>query len=164
MSFYLVFGEKGNIPDPCLFETEDEASRYCKDHSSGDVVYYYQLAHVGQNLEEPKPFGQFVLEGKASTDGKGLWSNEVKKDIPIKIYFSEFHADAFFSLNDWDTYKVGLIYTDKTFLNDVRNLLKNAGLKHYQDIDFSEQGLQGVNYVDFDLGKKLYQELRKKFK
>ena len=35
-------------PDPCLFETEEEAQLYIKNHDSKSVSHAYKLARVGK--------------------------------------------------------------------------------------------------------------------
>jgi len=94
----------------------------------------------------------FILE----TDGKGLWSNEKRKvkitDISlgctkeIQVYFSK---------KTWNPDKHGLIYTDRAFINGLRKHLINSGMpkKIANDIDYTEQGMQGDDYVSLEYGK-----------
>lgn len=113
------------------------------------------------------------IKGVGHTNGKGLWSKEVKTipftlELPGRVYcwwdedFKVYgHAHANFSTRKWDTWKHGLIYTDKQFIKDVQKTLKEFGVKNYNDIHYSEQGMQGDNYVDMDIGDKLIKELIK---
>lgn len=52
-------------------------------------------------------------------------------------------------LEDYDADQHGLIYTDTTFLKSLRHLLKKVRIK--ADIDYSEQGAQGDDFVNFDV-------------
>jgi len=117
---------------------------------------------------------KILAEGLCSTNGKGLWSDHVVKDLPVKLFtHGEFMEDrgtmwgslhVVFRKKDWNINKHGLIYTDDKFVRDIRKVLKKAGYKHCtkNDIGYSEQGRQGLNYVDFDIGHKLCQEIRSK--
>jgi hypothetical protein len=112
---------------------------------------------------------KIIAKGVCSTNGKGIWSNHVVKNIPvILIPEDEFmldgnelygHLQAHFSKKDWDVNKHGLIYTDDRFKKDIRKVLKVNGFKNYHDIGYSEQGMQGANYVDFDIGNNLCREI-----
>jgi hypothetical protein len=46
----------------------------------------------------------------------------------------------------------GLIYTDKGFMTELKALLEANGLDA-SDIGYSEQGMQGENYVSLDVGE-----------
>ncbi len=95
----------------------------------------------------------FILE----TDGKGLWSNEKRKVKITKIIFGEYGKELqiYFSKKSWDPYKHGLIYTDRKFINELRKYLINSGVpkKIANDIDYTEQGMQGDDYVSLEYGK-----------
>jgi len=95
------------------------------------------------------------------TDGSGLWSNIVREitcnemevrnlswdDEPyeLKLYFTD---------KSWRIKKHGLIYTDELFLKEFRQFLKSMGAptSAVKDVGYSEQGMQGENYVSFDVG------------
>ena len=50
----------------------------------------------------------------------------------------------------------GLIYTDKAFLASFRALLKEKGLfSKFKYVEYSEQGMQGNNFVNMDVEFKL---------
>jgi hypothetical protein len=115
---------------------------------------------------------KFKLNGSASTDGKGLWSNH-KTNVNIKecdIHYlsrhtekrDRFHAElrVYFSMKDWDTRKHGLIYTDKTWIKHLRNILCENGFskKAARAVDYSEQGMQGDDYVSLDAGSDFIKE------
>jgi len=92
-----------------------------------------------------------LLVGKTLlTSGDGHWSSAVRNvtitDIKVS-YDSDWCKYAsvkiFFSRNDWLVRKDGLIYTDTKFLKLAKAF---TGLK----LDYSEQGLQGSNFVHMD--------------
>ena len=63
---------------------------------------------------------------------------------------------AFFKVNCWRVNRDGLIYGNDFWLNDFRRNLGNAmGVKfHDDDLEYSEQGLQGNNYVHLDVSSE----------
>lgn len=54
----------------------------------------------------------------------------------------------------YDPGVTGLIYTDPGFLRDVKALLKELGMLAWSRVDYSEQGMQGSNYVDMEVCSK----------
>lgn len=110
------------------------------------------------------------------TDGKrGLWSN-VAKAIRITdmqlgkgtIWEGDTLDDAFgelrvyFNTEDWDTREDGLIYTDRLFIKELQEFLDAHGLPG-KDVCYSEQGMQGDDYVSLDAGAKFYKAWMQKF-
>lgn len=107
------------------------------------------------------------------TDGKtGLWS---KRAAEVRIVDMELgkgfewekgeivgELRVYFDRKTWDTEKHGLIYTDDRFLRELRKFLNQHGLPG-KDVDYSEQGMQGRNYVSLDAGSKFYAAWTKKF-
>jgi hypothetical protein len=109
----------------------------------------------------------------ATTSGDGFWSDQ-KRKVRIKRlvinhlvyapasskseYFGELRA--VFSRNDWNVDKHGLIYTDKGWMKDFRSLLQDIGFSENgsNDIEYSEQGMQGDSYVSFDIGERFVRE------
>ena len=110
------------------------------------------------------------------TDGKrGLWSNVAKAvritDIQLgqgTIWAGDPEDEAFGELRvyfdeaTWDTDEDGLIYTDKRFLRELQEFLTAHGLPG-KDICYSEQGMQGDDYVSLDAGGKFYKAWIEKF-
>lgn len=110
------------------------------------------------------------------TDGKrGLWSNVAKAvtitDIQLgkaimwpedtdKDMFGELRVQ--FDTNTWNVYQDGLIYTDTLFLAELQTFLKQHNLAG-NDVSYSEQGMQGDDYVSLDVGHKFYKAWIKKF-
>jgi len=56
----------------------------------------------------------------------------------------------------------GLIYTDKQFIKDLREFLDAHGLPG-KDVCYSEQGMQGDDYVSLDAGTEFYKAWMQKF-
>ena len=56
-----------------------------------------------------------------------------------------------FNSDDWRVDKHGLIYTDSTFMEGLQKYLTEIGLDG-SDVSYSEQGMQGDNYVSCDAG------------
>lgn len=93
------------------------------------------------------------------TDGRGLWT-DVKKSVRIKdmdLFYSSPDSTTgelrvYFDKRYWDVYHHGLIYTDPQFLKEFRSILKKKGYPP-RSVDYSEQGMQGWDYVSLDAGK-----------
>ncbi len=94
------------------------------------------------------------------TAGDGLWSGEAKNvqltDIHVPYITDEKdfgELRVIFDISNWDIHTDGLIYTDQHFINTLSVLLFTKGFA-VTDISYSEQGMQGENYVSFDVGPK----------
>ena len=94
------------------------------------------------------------------TGGNGLWSDVVRavKIVGINVPYIDEEGDfgelrVHFDTATWDVSEDGLIYTDKQFLKELSDLLTNMGLPG-DDVSYSEQGMQGANYVSLDVGEK----------
>ncbi len=111
-----------------------------------------------------------------NTDGKrGLWSDVARAvtitDIQLgkgTVWEGEPDSKAFgelrvyFDMSTWDTRKDGLIYTDHQFVKELRAFLDAHGLPG-KDVSYSEQGMQGDDYVSLDAGGKFYKAWMAKF-
>ncbi len=95
-----------------------------------------------------------------STDGCGYWS-EVAKDVKVigmNLAYLNDERDfgelrVYFDTKTWNVNTDGLIYTDRAFEYQLKDLLTNMGLDN-SDVSYSEQGMQGDNYVSLDVGDK----------
>lgn len=79
------------------------------------------------------------------TDGAGFWTKQAKAVKVTGIEFDDESVLVYFDPETWNVKKDGLIYTDDGFLHALKKAcpeLKNA--------DYSEQGLQGDNFVHLD--------------
>jgi len=103
---------------------------------------------------------QFKDNVFACTDGRGHWSPEARDVRLTKLtvpYINEeenygemrVHLDK----STWNVDAHGLIYTDRKFQNELRLLLVKV-LQFTEaaalDVCYSEQGMQGDDYVSFD--------------
>lgn len=93
------------------------------------------------------------------TDGQGYWSEVPRKVTIHKIEIGEEYSNEmclYFTSKSWDIEKHGLIYTDPKFIKQFRAWLVKNGVpkKIANDIDYTEQGMQGDNYVSLEYGDK----------
>ena len=103
-----------------------------------------------------------------STAGDGYWSN-VSKDVEVtdmKLGYVSDEQDfgelrVYFDTTTWNVNKDGLIYTDSKFKQDLMQFVKQQGL--VVDLCYSEQGMQGDNYVSLDVGAEFLDSWARKF-
>ena len=103
-----------------------------------------------------------------STAGDGYWSN-VSKDVEVtdmQLGYVNDEQDfgelrVYFDTDTWNVNKDGLIYTDSKFKQDLMQFVKQQGL--VVDLCYSEQGMQGDNYVSLDVGKEFLDSWASKF-
>ncbi len=94
-----------------------------------------------------------------STCGDGYWS-DVAKPVQItdmRVAYVNDEKDfgelrVYFNTKFWNVNEDGLIYTDRNFLAELREFLNTHNLAG-ADVVYSEQGMQGSNYVSLDVGK-----------
>ncbi len=100
------------------------------------------------------------------TNGKGFWTSVAKS---VKITGLNLCRDeeskygelqVFFDTKSWDTYHHGFIYTDELFLKQLRKYLSGLGFNS-EDVGYSEQGMQGDDYVSLDAGPKFIESFSK---
>ena len=94
------------------------------------------------------------LDTRINTIGDGYWSN-IQKSVTVTGYTVDgYHGDEFgelrvyFKIEDWNIDNDGLIYTDSVFLEEIQDCFAT------NDISYSEQGMQGDNFVSFDVGSE----------
>lgn len=96
------------------------------------------------------------------TSGTGLWSCDGKAVGVTELVLGYEDNESmfgelcvYFNTNTWRPDQDGLIYTDPLFLQELREYLKTLGFVEQEanDVDYSEQGMQGDNYVSLDVGK-----------
>ena len=101
----------------------------------------------------------YKVTATLNTNGNGYWSNK-RKAVEItglqlsytndELDFGELRVR--FNTATWDTAKDGLIYTDKQFMRELKELLTTMGFDA-SDVSYSEQGMQGDTYVSCDVGE-----------
>jgi hypothetical protein len=89
-----------------------------------------------------------------NTAGNGLWSRTAKsvEIVDMRLGYVDEDKDfgelcVFFNTDTWDVTKDGLIYTDKLFEAELNAFLATHGLPA---VSYSEQGMQGEDYVSLD--------------
>ena len=98
---------------------------------------------------------QMKITAYATCSGGGYWSHQpgrVVKITNIEFRIQSKELRVFFDASTWNISTDGLIYTDKGWLNDLIKILKNAGFNHkaFDKFSYSEQGMQGKDYVSLD--------------
>lgn len=106
------------------------------------------------------------------TNGGGYWS-DVQRAVDvtdIKIGYINDEQDfgelcVYFNTNTWNVDADGLIYTDSRFMSELRELLQRAGFTADEaaDVSYSEQGMQGDDYVSCDFGEVFAAAYRSRF-
>jgi hypothetical protein len=108
-----------------------------------------------------------------NTSGNGLWSSEERAVTVTDIQLgtgtqwegeSEIFGElrVYFDESTWNINEDGLIYTDRQFLRELQAFLDQHGLPG-DDVWYSEQGMQGDDYVSLDAGTKFYEAWMQKF-
>jgi len=109
-------------------------------------------------------------EVKLRTGGDGTWSNEKKI---VNCTYAVLDADdskdfgelqVYFDTKDWNVHKDGLIYTDQRWISEFKSALIKKGFskKAVSDISYSEQGMQGKDYISLDVDANFIKEFEKK--
>jgi NTP pyrophosphatase (non-canonical NTP hydrolase) len=103
---------------------------------------------------EPKPEPIAILH----TGGDGLWSVHSREVSIVDLYINYVDSDrefgelrVVFDTDTWNTKEHGLIYTDKKFMKELETFLDSCSLRG-SDASYSEQGMQGKNFVSLDIG------------
>ena len=102
------------------------------------------------------------------TDGRGYWST-TSKTVRINrvelAYVDEDTNDfgelrAYFDPKEWNISSDGLIYTDSGWMNSFKACMSTLGFgaAALEDVGFSEQGMQGYDYVSMDVGGDFLRE------
>ena len=101
----------------------------------------------------------YKINATLRTGGGGYWSN-AKTAVEItalqlaytndELDFGELRV--YFNTKTW-AWQDGLIYTDKQFMRELKELLTAKGFDG-KDVSYSEQGMQGDNYVSCDVGER----------
>ena len=102
----------------------------------------------------------YKVTATLNTNGNGYWSNKAKavEITHLQLAYTNDELDfgelrVRFNTNTWDTNKDGLIYTDKQFMRELKELLTVQGFDA-SDVSYSEQGMQGDTYVSCDVGER----------
>ena len=102
------------------------------------------------------------------TNGQGLWSKFEQSVTVVRVELAYTNEEgnfgelrAYFDTKSWDVNEIGLIYTDPRWIDEFRGLMKSLGFTRNacEDIDYSEAGMQEVNYVSMDVGADFLREV-----
>lgn len=93
------------------------------------------------------------------TGGDGYWSNK-RATVLVEYLSCDAQDDNFaelcvkFNTDTWNVKEDGLIYSDSTFMKELKAALMQNGFSKaaVNDISYSEQGMQGYNFVSCDVG------------
>ena len=103
-----------------------------------------------------------------NTSGDGYWSDVAKpvEIVDMRLGYVSDEGDfgelcVYFNTDTWDVEQDGLIYTDSQFYEDLQEFIKQQGL--VVDLCYSEQGMQGEDYVSLDVGKDFLDSWNAKF-
>ena len=101
----------------------------------------------------------YKVTATLNTNGKGYWScKQAAVEITrLQLAYTNDELDfgelrVYFNTKTWDTETDGLIYTDKQFMRELKELLTAKGFDG-SDVSYSEQGMQGDTYVSCDVGQ-----------
>ena len=101
----------------------------------------------------------YKVTATLNTNGKGYWSRKATavEITGLQLAYTNDELDfgelrVFFNTKTWDVNKDGLIYTDKQFMKELKELLVQKGFDT-SDLSYSEQGMQGDTYVSCDVGE-----------
>jgi hypothetical protein len=102
-----------------------------------------------------------------NTNGRGYWSRTAKavRIVDMRLGYVSDELDfgelcVYFNTEDWNVNTEGLIYTDKQFRQELNAFLLAQGLPA---VEYSEQGMQGDNYVSCDVEAKFLRAWEAKF-
>ena len=106
---------------------------------------------------------QMKLNIACMTNGRGFWSchqaDVVLHKTVLRVsdygdFAPSFELKVYFTKRSWDIREHGLIYTDLLWMRELRERLVEMGFskKAVKDINYSEQGMQGHDYVSLDAG------------
>ena len=102
----------------------------------------------------------YKVNATLNTNGMGYWSRaqQAVEITHLQLAYTNDELDfgelrVRFNTKTWDVNKLGLIYTDKQFMRELKELLTTLGFDA-SDVSYSEQGMQGDNYVSCDVGER----------
>ena len=102
----------------------------------------------------------YKVTAKLHTAGDGYWSRKqtAVEITHLQLAYTNDELDfgelrVYFNTATWDVNTLGLIYTDKQFMRELKELLVQKGFD-VSDVSYSEQGMQGDTYVSCDVGER----------
>ena len=105
------------------------------------------------------------LNANLKTSGQGMWSGVAAtvNITELELIRKGGEVRVFFDTKTWDTSEHGLIYTDHVWLRGLREHLVAKGFTRdaVAQLGYSEQGMQGDDYVPLDAGPLFIEEFNK---
>jgi hypothetical protein len=102
------------------------------------------------------------------TSGDGYWSIQIKTVRINRVELAYVNEEgtfgelrAYFDTGDWDIDNDGLIYSDMGWKHSFLTCMENyfsLSADAILDLSYSEQGMQGVDYVSMDVGPQFILE------
>ena len=103
------------------------------------------------------------------TDGKGYWSTVARKSVRInRVALASISDDgtygelrAYFDESEWNVESDGLIYSDMAWKHSFLTCMENEfgfSPDAILDVSYTEQGMQGENFVSLDVGDQFLTE------
>jgi hypothetical protein len=99
---------------------------------------------------------------RIQTNGLGLW-NHTSREVRVTSFGLDTYESSgalyaelrvYFDIRTWNVEPDGLIYTDPGFLRGLKQYFRDLGISEagLQSLNYSEQGMQGRNFVSLDAG------------
>lgn len=111
---------------------------------------------------------KITISTTLNTDGSGFWSERTAAVAVTGLELAYVAEDnelgellVYFDNRSWNTRDDGLIYTDQRFQRELLTWLDSIGLTG-DTVSYSEQGMQGDNYVSLDVGRFFIEQWQKK--
>lgn len=106
------------------------------------------------------------INWQVNVAGDGLWSTHSALVRMVRVELNVLEPGewgelrAYFDTATWDVSSQGLIYTDRQWIAEFRAMMKSMGFSPIavDDINYSEQGMQGNDYVSMDVSEKFLRE------
>lgn len=110
-----------------------------------------------------------TVDAMFTVAGDGLWCNPPHPHaVPVTAFtvlgwYDVYELRVQFDHTVWRCQQHGLIYTDSEFECCVRDWLQSQCLQLDDwELSYSEQGMQGRDYVSFDISARLADQWRKR--
>lgn len=99
-----------------------------------------------------------------NTDGSGFWSRRRTRVLVRSMSLGDLEYPelrVYFDPRTWNNTNDGLIYTDQQWLIELKNyfrVVEGFSAQAVDEIIYSEQGMQGDDYVSLDVGDEFVRE------
>ena len=109
----------------------------------------------------------FLANNNVTFATNGYWASVAKPVSIVDMQLTVFDKTCgelrvYFDSADWDVETDGLIYNDTGFEQHLLQFLANNKI-NYHSVSYSEQGLQGDDYVSFDVERSFIKTWNARF-